>query len=81
MPAIQIRDVPLEVRDALAERARQKNQSLSMYLRDVFLREAGFARNAALVDEISSWPEDDSGYTVEDIITGRDSENRRKHCR
>jgi hypothetical protein len=77
MPAIQIRDVPPEARDALAERARQKNQSLSMYLRDVILREAGFARNAALVDEISSWPEDDSGYTVEDIISTRDAERER----
>lgn len=77
MTAIQIRDVPPEARDALAERARQRSQSLSLYLRDVILREAGFARNAALVDEISSWPEDDSCCTVEDIVSTRDAQRER----
>lgn len=73
MPAVQIRDVPPEVRDALAERARQSNQSLSMFLRDVLIREAGFARNRALVDEISTWPDEGSDYTVEDVLDALDA--------
>lgn len=49
MVALQIRDVPDDVRDALAERARQAGQSLQGFLLDVVVREASFARNAAVV--------------------------------
>ncbi|HEY0216811.1 MAG TPA: hypothetical protein VGC57_10510 [Cellulomonas sp.] len=50
MVALQIRDVPEEVRDVLTERARAKGQSLQAFLREVVLREASFAHNVALLD-------------------------------
>lgn len=72
MTAIQIRDVPEAARDALAERARQRGQSLSAFLRDVVLREAGFVRNGALVDEIDVGS-DDADYGVDDVLNALDN--------
>lgn len=37
MVAIQIRDVPAEVRDALAQRAREAHQSLQRYLSNLLV--------------------------------------------
>lgn len=74
MTAIQIRDVPPEIRDQLAARAREKGQSLSSYLRDVIIREARFADNARVIDEISTWKGQRS-FSVDDVLdvidTGR----------
>mgnify|MGYP001025847948 CR=1 FL=1 len=74
MTAIQIRDVPPEIRDQLAARAREKGQSLSSYLRDVIIREARFADNARVIDEISTW-EGQRNFSVDDVLdvidTGR----------
>ncbi|GAA0933477.1 MULTISPECIES: hypothetical protein [Streptomyces violaceusniger group] len=49
MVALQIRDVPDEVRDILAERARQLGQSLQGYLLDLVKHEAERAGNVALL--------------------------------
>ena len=74
MTAIQIRDVPPEIRDQLAARAREKGQSLSSYLRDVIIREARFADNARVIDEISTW-QGQRNFGVDDVLdvidTGR----------
>lgn len=43
--ALQIRNVPEHVRDALAQRAQQLGQSMQAYLLDVVEREARFASN------------------------------------
>lgn len=75
MTAIQIRDVPDEVRDVLAERARQTGQSLSAYLRGVVVREAKFAENARLIDEIRDWP-GNAGFTSTDVIDALDAGRR-----
>lgn len=72
MPALQIRDVPEDARDLLAERARQNGQSLNSFLRDVVMREAGFARNAALVDEISAWPRE-PGFGADEVLEALDT--------
>jgi plasmid stability protein len=44
--ALQIRNVPDEVRDALVERASQLGQSMQAFLLDLVQREARLARNA-----------------------------------
>ncbi len=55
MVALQIRDVPESVRDLLADRAKERGQSLNAFLREVVLREASFGNNRALLDEIRAW--------------------------
>lgn len=49
--ALQIRDVPEDVRDALAELARQRGQSLQAFLLALVERESRFARNVALLHQ------------------------------
>ncbi|WP_202805644.1 FitA-like ribbon-helix-helix domain-containing protein [Actinopolymorpha alba] len=51
MVALQIRDVPDEVRDALVAAARARGQSLQAYLLALLEREAGYARNLAILRE------------------------------
>lgn len=48
--AIQIRDVPVEWRDALAARAKTEGRSMQAYLLDVLERQARHARNIDLLD-------------------------------
>lgn len=72
MAYLQIRDVPDAVRDVLAERARERGQSLNMYLRDVVVREASFAQNRVLIDQVAA-RRGDSSFTVEDVIAARDA--------
>jgi plasmid stability protein len=51
--ALQIRDVPEEVRDAIAARARREGQSLQAYLLKLVEREARLLGNAAAFDRTS----------------------------
>lgn len=69
---MQIRDVPDEVRDVLAQRAKDRGQSLNAYLRDVILREASFARNRALIDRVVT-ERGTSAFTVDDVLAARDA--------
>lgn len=52
MVAIQVRDVPADVREALAREARSRGESLQAYLLEVLEREARAARNRAT---LSTW--------------------------
>ena len=52
MAVLTIRDVPEEVRDALAREARDRGQSLQAYLLGVLNRQAAYARNRQLLGEI-----------------------------
>jgi plasmid stability protein len=72
MAYLQIRDVPDSVRDVLAERARERGQSLNMYLREVVLREASFAQNRVLVDQVAA-RRGGSRFTAEDVLAARDA--------
>lgn len=72
MTSLQIRDVPEDVRDVLAERARERGQSLNMYLRDVVLREAAFDRNRSLIDQVVA-RRGSSRFSVEDVLAARDA--------
>lgn len=51
MPNVQIRDVPDEVLALLHTRARDRGQSLQVFLTGVLTAEAGVALNDALLDE------------------------------
>lgn len=53
MVALQIRDVPEDVRQALAETARARGQSLQAYLLHLVRAEAQRARNLALLDRFA----------------------------
>ncbi len=50
MVALQIRDVPDDVRQALADRARARGQSLQAFLLSLVEDEARRSRNLALLD-------------------------------
>jgi antitoxin FitA len=49
MVALQIRDVPEAVRDALVAQAKARGQSLQAFLLDLVEREASRSRNAAIL--------------------------------
>jgi plasmid stability protein len=51
--AIQIRDVPEEVRDALAEAAAARGQSMQAYLLEVIAEEARLARIAGSFEALA----------------------------
>lgn len=48
--SLQIRNVPEEVRDRLAERAKLQGQSIQAYLLHLVEREARFSRNAETLE-------------------------------
>jgi antitoxin FitA len=48
--ALQIRNVPDDVRDALADRARREGRSLQSVLLELVQREAGRSRNASVLE-------------------------------
>ena len=48
--ALQIRDVPDDVRDALTEEARRRGQSVQAYLLDLVQREARTLHNVDIFD-------------------------------
>lgn len=53
MVAVQIRDVPEDVRQVLAERARARGQSLQAFLLSLVEQEARRARNPGLLDRFA----------------------------
>jgi len=80
MSVLTIRDVPEDVKDALAQDARSHGQSLQAFLLSVLTRQAQFARNRQLLTEIEhelaaggSATEDapDSAELLEQARTGR----------
>lgn len=72
MVALQIRDVPEPVRDSLARQAAAKGQSLQAYLRELVLREASFAHNLVVLDDIEGWHHDGADATAADVLAARD---------
>lgn len=67
MPALQIRDVPDEVRDTLAERARANGQSLQVFLLALVQDEARRSNNRALLDRFAD-RSDGSQVAPEDAV-------------
>lgn len=68
MVALQIRDVPEDVRDALAEQARVRGKSLQGLLLELITVEARRARNIALLDQFDS--RDDGANLSADELLG-----------
>ena len=58
MVALQIRDVPDDVRDRLAELARSRGQSLQAYLLALVTRDADRANNLALLSRFADRTDD-----------------------
>ncbi|GAA2076394.1 hypothetical protein GCM10009840_08490 [Pseudolysinimonas kribbensis] len=56
MVAIQVRDVPDDVREALVGEARRRGVSLQVLLQDVLAHEAKMARNRAWLAEMRKGP-------------------------
>lgn len=73
VPSLQIKNVPEAMRDALADRARERGQSLSRYLYDVVSREAAFQANRDLIDEVVA-QRGSSTFSLDDVLGARDSE-------
>lgn len=67
MVALQIRDVPEEVRDALAAQARARGKSLQGLLLELVTTEARRARNVALLDQFDS-RDDGAHLTDADLL-------------
>ena len=80
MVAIQIRDVPDDVRQALAERACARGQSLQAFLLSLVEEEARRSRNLALLDRFarrddgSRLPEESTAEGLEQARFERDSQ-------
>ena len=73
MKTVTIRDVPDDVRDALAAQARERGQSLQAHLLEMLRQHARFARNRQILLEISErFGEhggfDDGGPAAADLI-------------
>lgn len=78
MVALQIRDVPEAVRDALAAEAARRGQSLQTLLLELVTQEAGFQRNLEIFHSTAhlrvELPPPDDPTSVESIIReGRDN--------
>lgn len=52
MSTVTIRDVPDDVRDSLANDARERGQSLQAFLLGLLRRQAAFGRNKELLAEV-----------------------------
>jgi tRNA isopentenyl-2-thiomethyl-A-37 hydroxylase MiaE len=68
MVALQIRDVPDDVRDTLAELARVRGQSLQAFLLSIVVSEARRSANAALLARFSE-RSDGSRLAPAEIVT------------
>ncbi|MBW0254572.1 hypothetical protein [Cellulomonas sp. PS-H5] len=75
MVALQIRDIPEDVRDVLTRRARAKGQSLQAYLREMVLRDAAFDDNLTLLDAVAHARRGAVG-TGDDVLAALDAARR-----
>jgi hypothetical protein len=71
MVALQIGDVPDDVRDTLAELARVRGQSLQAFLLSIVVNEAHRSANAALLERFSE-RSDGSRLEPAEIVTALD---------
>ena len=70
--ALQIRDVPDDVRDVLADEARRRGQSVQAYLLGVVEREARVLRNRDLFDRTAHLRVELDTDPVDLVREGRD---------
>ncbi|MGI8307884.1 hypothetical protein [Saccharopolyspora hattusasensis] len=65
MSAIQIKNVPDDVRETLVEAAKIKGQSLQSYLLDALAEQAHLARNTELLRDL---PVAETDVSMDDIV-------------
>lgn len=80
MVALQIRDVPDDVRQALAERAAERGQSLQAFLLGVITDEARRSANLALLERFTG-RRDGSRLTVEQAMATVDKARSEREAR
>ncbi|HYB37457.1 MAG TPA: hypothetical protein VEF72_18070 [Mycobacterium sp.] len=75
--AIQIKDVPEEVRDAIAARAAARGQSTQVYLRALLEREFRAERNKRLLESLAEHRSLDltAEEVVQEIRRGREDDD------
>lgn len=82
MVNIQVRDVPEQVRDAFAEAARTRGQSMQAYLRNLREEDAQRADNVRLLREVADMGgghvavADDAASELAAIRSDRDERNK-----
>jgi len=69
---MQIRDVPEDVRQALAIRAREHGQSLQAFLLELVVDEARRSRNPALVEQFDG-RRDGTSLDLDDAVSALDA--------
>lgn len=77
MVAIQVRDVPDDVREALVAAARERGESLQTYLQSVLAREARMARNRAFLDIHEPIRPPQEVDVLDVIATAREDQDRK----
>lgn len=80
--ALQIRDVPDEVRDTLASAARSHGQSLQAFLLEMVEREARYFRNIEILYESHGHASGGAAAALEALDAARseqDAKNMGKH--
>ncbi|MFF9015271.1 hypothetical protein ACF09C_20185 [Streptomyces sp. NPDC014870] len=77
MVALQIRDVPDEIRDILADRAQQLGQSLQAYLLALVTNEAARANNIALLRSFEDRTDGTRATTAEAVAEIADAREER----
>jgi len=70
--ALQIRDVPEDVRQTLAKRARERGQSLQSFLLNLVVDEARRSRNPALLAQFDD-RHDGTSLGVDDVVSAIDA--------
>jgi plasmid stability protein len=84
MVALQIRDVPEEVRDTLAAQARAHGQSLQAYLLDLIETQARRERNVAVLDRFAGRSDGSRvlpDETPAELAQERDRSNSTRHAK
>lgn len=76
MVAIQVRDVPEDVRATLVREAERRDQSLQAYLTDVLKREADSAKNLQWLAEWTPLTRGTGTDVVQLIHEGREERDR-----
>jgi antitoxin FitA len=77
MVALQIRDVPDDVRDALVAQARARGQSLQAYLLELVETQARRLRNTAVLDRFAA--RSDGARSLPGETSAELAEQRERH--
>ncbi|MFJ9391237.1 hypothetical protein ACIRON_20600 [Nocardioides sp. NPDC101246] len=72
MADLKISDLPEDVPDALAQRAKDRGQALNSYLREIVIRAAYITSNRTLIDDVIA-ARGHSKFTTEDVLAARDA--------